>query len=55
MKTGFIFHENRFRYIIKIVSNGNNLQEMSNPVFWEKNNKQEAHGPQCSPELTAVS
>ena len=30
------FPENRFRYFMQIVSKGDNLHDMSNPVFWEK-------------------
>ena len=28
--------ENRIWYFMQIVSNGDNLHEMSNPVFWER-------------------
>ena len=31
-----IFPENRIWYFMQIVSNGVNLHEMSNIVFWEK-------------------
>ena len=30
------FHENRIRHFMLIVSSGDNLHEMSYPVFWEK-------------------
>ena len=30
------FPENRIRHFMQIVSLGDNLHEMSNPVFWEK-------------------
>ena len=30
------FPENRIRRVMQIASNGNNLHEMSNPVFWGK-------------------
>ena len=30
------FPENRFWHFMQIVSNGDNLHEISNPVFWEK-------------------
>ena len=45
------FLEKRFWHSMQSVSNGDNLHEMSNHVFWEKL-KREAHGPLCSPELT---
>ena len=32
----FFFPENRFWHFTHIVSNGDNLHEMSNPYFWEK-------------------
>ena len=32
------FPENRIWHFMQIVSNGDNLHEMSNPVFWEKKN-----------------
>ena len=31
----FFFPENRIRHFMQIVSNGDNLHEKSNPVFWE--------------------
>ena len=31
-----IFLENRIWNLIQIVSYGDNLHEMSNPIFWEK-------------------
>ena len=30
------FSENRYWYFMHIVSNGDNLYEMPNPVFWKK-------------------
>ena len=33
------FPENRIWYFLQIVSNGDNLHEMSNPVSWEKEEK----------------
>ena len=30
------FTENRIQWFMQIVSKGDNLHEMSNPVFWEK-------------------
>ena len=30
------FPENRIRHFMQIVSTGDNLHEMSKPVFWEK-------------------
>ena len=30
------FHENRFWHYMQIVSYGDNLHEMSKPIFWEK-------------------
>ena len=33
------FLENMFWHSTQIVSNGDNLHEMSNPVFWEKKEK----------------
>ena len=32
----YFFPENRIRHFLQIVSNGNNLQEMSNPVLLGK-------------------
>ena len=33
------FPENRIWYFMQIVSNGDNLHEMSKPVFWEESEK----------------
>ena len=33
------FPENRLWHFMQILSSGDSLQEMSNPVFWEKNKK----------------
>ena len=36
----FLFSaENRIWYFMQIVSNGDNLHEISNPVFWKKKKK----------------
>ena len=34
-----IFPENGIWYFMQIVSTGDSLHEMSNPVLWEKNKK----------------
>ena len=34
-----VFPEKRIWHFMKIVSLRDNLQEMSNPIFWEKNKK----------------
>ena len=44
----FLFSpENRIWHFIQIVSIGDNLYEMSNPVFWEKNKKNRANLSFC--------
>ena len=39
-KTGILFFpEDRIKQFMQIVSNEDNLHEISNPVFWEKQEK----------------
>ena len=35
----FVFREKKIRHFMQIVSNGENIHEISNPVFWENKKK----------------